>query len=127
MKPLSREVNGTRNRILGRLPSNDFQRLRQRMKLVEIPLGTSLYEPYAALKRVYFPEAGLASLLTRLDDGTETEVATVGREGMVGLPVFFGVEAVTGRTIWQVSGKALVLQAKVLRQETRQGGALSDV
>jgi CRP-like cAMP-binding protein len=127
MKPLSREVNGTRNRILEHLPSKDFQRLRQRMKLVELPLGTSLYEPYAPLKRVYFPEDGLASLLTRLDDGIETEVATVGCEGMVGLPVFFGVDSVPGRTIWQVPGRALVLEAKVLRRETRQGGALSDV
>jgi CheY-like chemotaxis protein len=67
MKPLSREVNGTRNRILGGLPSKDFQRLRRQMKLVELPLGTSLYEPYAPLERVYFPEDGLASLLTRLD------------------------------------------------------------
>jgi CRP-like cAMP-binding protein len=126
MKPLSREVNRTRNRILGRLPSRDFQRLRRRMKLVELFLGTTLYEPWAPLERVYFPEEGVASLLTRLSDGTETEVATVGREGMVGLPVFFGVESAPGRTIWQVSGKALVLPAKVLRRETQQGGALSD-
>ena len=85
MKPLSREVNGTPNRILGSLPSKDFERLRRHMKLVELPLGTSLYEPYAPIERVYFPEDGVASLLTRLDDGIETEVATVGREGMVGL------------------------------------------
>jgi CRP-like cAMP-binding protein len=126
MKPLSREVNGTHNLILGRLPSKDFQRLRRRMKLEQLSLGTSLYEPYAPLERVYFPEDGVASLLTRLHDGTETEVATVGREGMVGLPVFFGVESVPGRTIWQVPGKALVLQAKVLRRETQHGGALKD-
>src|ERR1700751_4497602 len=126
MKPLSRVVNGIHNLILGRLPSKDFQRLRRRMKLEELSLGTSLYEPYAPLERVYFPEDGVASLLTRLYDGTETEVATVGREGMVGLPVFFGVESVPGRTIWQVPGKALVLQAKVLRRETQHGGALSD-
>ena len=88
MKPLSRGVNRTRNRILGRLPSKDFQRLRRRMKLVEIPLGTPLYEPYAPLESVYFPEDGVASLITRLGQGTETEVATVGREGMVGMPVF---------------------------------------
>jgi CRP-like cAMP-binding protein len=127
MKPLSPEVNGTRNRILAHLPSKVFQRLRRRMKLVELSLGTSLYEPNAPLEDVYFPEDGVASLLTRLDDGIETEVATVGREGMVGLPVFFGVQTVPGRTIWQVPGKALALQAKVLRQETRHGGALSDV
>jgi CRP-like cAMP-binding protein len=96
------------------------------MKLVELPLGTSLYEPYAPIERVYFPEDGVGSLLTRLDDGVETEVATVGREGMVGLPVFFGVESVPGRAIWQVPGEALVLQAKVLRSETRQSEALND-
>jgi hypothetical protein len=66
MKPLSREVNGTRNLILGRLPSKDLQRLRRRMKLEQLSLGTSLYEPYAPLERVYFPEDGVASLLTRL-------------------------------------------------------------
>ena len=97
------------------------------MKLVELPLGTSLYEPYVPLEHVYFPEDGVASLLTQLDDGIETEVATVGREGMVGLPAFFGVESVPGRAIWQVSGKALMLPTKVLRRETRQGGALNDV
>jgi hypothetical protein len=88
MKPVSREVNGTRNRILGRLPSKDFQSVRQRMELVTLSLGTTLYEPFTPLERVYFPEDGVASLLTQLDDGIETEVATVGREGMVGMPVF---------------------------------------
>jgi CRP-like cAMP-binding protein len=127
MKPPSREVNGTHNRILGLLPSKDSQRLRKHMKLVELPLGKSLYDPYVPLEHVYFPEDGVASLLTQLDDGIETEVATVGREGMVGLPAFFGVESVPGRAIWQVSGKALVLSTKVLRRETRQGGALNDV
>jgi CRP-like cAMP-binding protein len=126
MKPPSREVNGTHNRILGRLPSKDFQRLRKHMKLEELPLGKSLFDPYVPIEHVYFPEDGVASLLTRLDDGIETEVATVGREGMVGLPAFLGVESVPGRAIWQVSGKALVLPTKVLRKETRQGGALND-
>jgi hypothetical protein len=34
------------------------------MKLVEIPLGTPLYEPYTPIERVYFPEDGVASLVT---------------------------------------------------------------
>ena len=60
MKPMSREVNGTRNRILGRLPSKDFQRVRRSMELVTLALGTSLYEPFAPLELVYFPEDGVA-------------------------------------------------------------------
>src|SRR5258708_39367476 len=96
MKPSSREVNGTHNRILGLLPSKDSQRLRKHMKLVDLPLGKSLYDPYVPLEHVYFPEDGVASLLTQLDNGIETEVATVGREGMVGL-LAFSVESVPGR------------------------------
>jgi hypothetical protein len=96
--------------------------MRRFMKLVELPLGTSLYEPFAPLECVYFPEDGAgSSLLTRLDNGIETEVSTVGREGMVGLPAFFGVDSVPGRAIWQVPGRALVPPAKVLRRETGMG------
>jgi hypothetical protein len=53
MKPLSPKVNATRNRILGRLSSKAFQRLRQNMNLVELPMGTTLYGPYAYLEDVH--------------------------------------------------------------------------
>src|SRR5258708_35929967 len=109
MKPSSREVNGTHNRILGLLPSKDSQRLRKHMKLVDLPLGNSLYDLYVPLEHVYFPEDGVASLLTQLDNGIESDVATVGREGLVVLPAFVAVESLPRRAIWQVSGKDLLL------------------
>jgi hypothetical protein len=43
------------------------------MKLVELPLGKSLYDPSVPFQHVYFPEDGVASLLTQLDNGIETE------------------------------------------------------
>jgi hypothetical protein len=57
MKPPSREVNGTHNRILGLLPSKDSQRLRKHMKLVELPLGKSLYDPF-----LFLPQTAVLSL-----------------------------------------------------------------
>src|SRR5215203_5949923 len=75
-----------RNRILRRLPASMLRRLRKDLKEVELRSRDSLYQPNASGKHVDFPETGVAAMVTVLKDGTETEVATVGDEGMVGLP-----------------------------------------
>jgi CRP-like cAMP-binding protein len=115
-----------RNRILARLPSVQWKRLESELESVEMPRRTSLYEPNRPFDYVYFPETGVASILTVLRDGTETEVAAVGYEGMVGLAVFFGAETISGRACLQIPGKAFRLKAEVLRRETKDGGALAD-
>ncbi len=74
---------------------------------------------------VYFPETAVASILTVLEDGTESEVATIGYEGMVGLPVFLGANRSSGRSFWQVPGEAYRLPVKVFKKETNRNGALN--
>lgn len=115
-----------RNRILTRLPKADLKRLQPNLELIEMPRRTSLYEPNRPFDFVYFPETGVASILTVLHDGTETEVATAGYEGIVGLQVFFGAETTPGRSFWQVPGAAFRLKADVFRNEAQRGGALAD-
>jgi CRP-like cAMP-binding protein len=113
--------NGFRNRILARLPKDQGNRLRSKMKEVEVKQRTMLYEPQKTFRSVYFPETGVASIVTVLDDNKEIEVATVGYEGMVGLPVFLGANKSTEKAFWQVDGRAFVLDAKSLSEETRRG------
>jgi CRP-like cAMP-binding protein len=43
-----------------------------------------LIEAGEKLDHVYFPHSGMLSLLVVLDDGKAIEVATVGREGVIG-------------------------------------------
>lgn len=117
---------GFSNRILKRLPAAVIGRLRKGMRLVELTQWDPLYEPHETCKYVYFPESGMASILSVLKDGTMTEVGTVGSEGMVGLPVFFGAKTSARRAFWQVPGSAYRMDAAVLRRETRKCGALSD-
>ena len=38
---------------------------------------------------MYFPTGGFCSVLTVLEDGTMVEVATIGREGAVGVSAIF--------------------------------------
>ena len=127
MKASARSKHGPQNRILKRLPPAVIRRLRKCLKEVALTHGHPLHEPGKPLKYVYFPESGMASIRTVLQDGTETEVATVGREGLVGLSVFLSARTTPRRTVWQLPGTAMRMDAALLRRETRRGGALSDV
>jgi CRP-like cAMP-binding protein len=126
MKPLYPERNGVRNRLLGRLPAEDFQRLRPRLESVDLKPRSPLYESRAPFAHVYFPETGVGSIVTVSSDGTETEVAAVGQEGMVGLPVVWGATSTPHKAFWQVPGMAWRLPVRALHEEKERGGALSE-
>jgi len=115
-----------RNRILSRLPAADLKRLAQKLSKVDAIPRECLYEPNKPLRYVYFPETAVASILTVLEDGTETEVATIGCEGIVGLPVFLGAKQSPGKAFWQVPGKGYRLSAMELKKETARNGTLND-
>jgi CRP-like cAMP-binding protein len=115
-----------RNCILRRLPKAEWKRLQPNLELITMARRTSLYEPNRPFDYVYFPETGVASIVTVLNDGTETEVATVGYEGIIGLPVFFGAATVPGRAFWQIPGDAFRLRADLFRRESKNNGPLRE-
>ncbi|MFI1675852.1 Crp/Fnr family transcriptional regulator [Streptomyces sp. NPDC020607] len=104
------------NRILATLPQPARDRLRPHLEPVELVVGDVLYRPGERIDAVYFPVIGVCSIVTDLE-GPTVEVATVGDEGMVGLPVFLGVATSTERTLCQVPGRALRMGADRFRHE----------
>ncbi|MBA2585028.1 MAG: Crp/Fnr family transcriptional regulator [Chthoniobacterales bacterium] len=123
----SKPKNGFRNRLLNGLPPPALRRLRKHLKEVTLSRRDSLHEPGKPFRFVYFPETAMASLLTVLKDGTQTEVASIGREGMVGLPAFLGAKRSARRAICQMPGTAWRLSAAELVRQTHRGGPLSDL
>ena len=65
--------------------------------------GRTLQEHGRRITDVYFPNGGVFSVTNEMRDGALVEVATVGREGMLGIGVFLGDRAGTGRTFQQVA------------------------
>src|SRR5437868_162602 len=126
MKPLPPKRNGVRNRLLGHLPAEDFGRLRPHLERLDCQPRAALYEPHQRFEHVHFPETGVGSIVSVLADGTQTEVATVGPEGVVGLAAFFGVDAVPYKAFWQLAGSAWRLPVATLRREAECGGALRE-
>ena len=108
------------------MPAADLKRFAQKLSKVDAIPRECLYEPNKPLRYVYFPETAVASILTVLEDGTETEVATIGCEGIVGLPIFLGAKQSPGKAFWQVPGKGYRLPAMELKKETARNGTLND-
>jgi CRP-like cAMP-binding protein len=98
------------NRILTALPPSERQELFSLVRSVSLPVRTVLFEPGAPIDAVYFPTDGVISLVTPLHDGAIVEVATIGNEGIVGVPLVpLGGLAV--RAISQVAGHSLRVDA----------------
>jgi hypothetical protein len=75
--------------------------------MTTVTTGHTLHGHRVPIKDVYFPNGGVYSVTNQMRNGPLVEVATVGREGMLGIGVFFGDRAGIGRTFQQVSNGLL--------------------
>jgi len=103
------------NRLLAALSSEVKAHLLPNLERVSLPFKEVLYESRQRIEYVYFSNNGLISLLTILQDGTLAEVGLVGNEGMIGLPIFLGVETTPLKAIVQVPGEAMRMKVDVFK------------
>lgn len=116
-----------KNYILSCLPSADQKRLSAHLELVPMKLGEVIYEAGIIMPYVFFPIDCIISLLYVMSDGDSAEIAMVGHEGIVGVSLFMGGEATTGRAIVQSDGSAYRLKGPLLKQEFDRAGPLQRV
>jgi CRP-like cAMP-binding protein len=112
------------NLLLDSLPRPDMERLRPHLEAVSVGVRHVIYEPNGPISHVYFPIDCVISLVTYLEDGSSVEMATIGLEGMVGLPIFLGSETMPSRAFGQVPGDALRIKAAAFRAEIERSGPL---
>jgi CRP-like cAMP-binding protein len=115
------------NRLLSALPSEYFQEIADGLERVSLGLRQILYEPRKPMEYVYFPVNGVMSMLADMGEEKLVEVATVGNEGMVGLPVFLGATDTPGVSFSQIPGDALRMKADFFRKITENGGVLAKI
>lgn len=115
------------NRLLRALPDADFERLNGRLRPVQTDQKQSLGEPGQRVDEVHFPVDAVVSILTRMDDGSSVEIATIGNEGVVGLSLAWGSDAMNPREIAtvQVPGEVVSMDAGAFRDELQRQGALA--
>ncbi len=115
------------NALLLRLPPAELERLNSKLRRVSLELQQVIHEPRTPVEFVYFPVSGVVSAITVSLEGDSIEVATIGREGMVGLPAFVGSDQATHRMLIQVGGEALRMSLADLRVETSENTPLKRI
>jgi CRP-like cAMP-binding protein len=110
--------------VLQYLPAADRRRLEAQATRVALELRQPLYWPDEPITHVWFPVDAVGSLLTLLGGGDTVEAGLVGREGVIGLPLFLGAEATHGRAVCQVAGAAWRLPAAAFLEEAAADGPL---
>lgn len=112
------------NFLLAALPDEEWERLRPHLELTEVKLKDVLYKVEQTIPRVDFPATAVLSMISEIDSETAVEVATIGREGMSGLPVFLGVTQSPNTVLAQIPGLTLRISPSQLREFLLQDGAL---
>lgn len=114
----------TRNLLLQALPPESLDRLVPHISETTLDIAEELYAPGDIVTSVHFPIDGVVSMTTSIDNG-EGEVATIGFEGFVGLPVLFGVHAAQMRTFMQIGGTLASLPGALFATAVREDEALN--
>lgn len=107
------------NQLLASLPPEVAETVRSRIEAVDLEAGTSLYDVGRIQRHVYFPVTAVVSLVSPLQDGTCTEVAMVGREGVVGVCAFMGGGGALSSAVVQRPGSAWRMGARDIADLSR--------
>jgi CRP-like cAMP-binding protein len=117
----------TRNLILTALPADEYDRLAVYLEPLSLPQGSVLCEHGQAIREVYFPDSGMVSLLSTTNEGAIIEVAMVGNEGMIGMPIVWGSATIPYQVMVQIAGTGLAMPAAQLKAEVQRQGLLHDL
>lgn len=104
------------NSLIAVLPPDERATLQAH--LTRTPLNTRkiLQEPDQPIEQVWFIHSGVMSMISEMEDGGIVEFASVGREGVVGVPILLGADRMSQRVFCQIPGEADAIAASVLRR-----------
>lgn len=115
------------NRLLAALPREEYERLLPHLEPVHLKKGATVYDAGDTVRHAYFIKSGMISLLSVTERGETIEVAVVGNEGMIGVPVVLRMSVTPYQSVVQLPGDGLRVRADVLRGEFKQDGQLQEL
>lgn len=102
----------TRNQLLAMVPDDERRALADELELVSLDLRETIFHENEPIEYVHFPLSGVLSLVSQMEDGRGIEVATIGNEGMAGLPVFLQAAYTSSHMAFsQIPGESLRMPA----------------
>jgi CRP-like cAMP-binding protein len=114
--------NPNQNHLLAALLDTEFDRISPHLEPQMMRLGDVLYESGGKLNYVYFPTSAIVSLHYVLENGSSSEIAGVGNEGILGISLFMGGDTTPSRAVVQTGGHGYRLKSHILMEEFNRAG-----
>jgi CRP-like cAMP-binding protein len=90
------------------------------LQSVTYPAGHVVYRQDRPIAYAYFPVAGALALTISMRDGSGCEATAVGNEGLIGLPLYFGVTFSPYTVLQQTEGNSLRVAAPLFLETIRR-------
>ena len=115
------------NILIELLPVEEREKMLRYMEQLDITVRHEVFHANQPIKHVYFPQSCVISVHTKMQDDQAVEIAAIGREGMVGLPVFLGGQQTPATAFCQISGRSLRMEADAFRAAVADSSGFSTV
>jgi len=112
------------NRVLGALPMVDYMSMVSQLEAIELQPGQILEEPGTPASHVHFPISCAITLVSATRDGEMSELALIGREGLVGLPALLGAPSSAVQAVVLRPGLAYRMPAAAFAQVLQRSAAM---
>jgi CRP-like cAMP-binding protein len=112
------------NHLLAALSDAEWARWRPHFEPVTLAYGQVLFESGDTPTSVLFPTSAVVSLTYMTRDGASAEFAVVGNDGVVGISLFMGGNAMPNRALVQSAGEGIRVGARVVKAAVERGGAV---
>jgi CRP-like cAMP-binding protein len=105
-----------KNHFLARMQKEDYDALMLESKVVTLKFRKRMLLQDERVDAVYFPLTCMFSLLVTNGDKPQMEMATIGKEGMVGGAEVFQTRGAMGLNLIQIPGTAVRIEAAAFRK-----------
>ena len=112
------------NHFLKSLSASDRDLIFPHLRPVVLPLEAIVYKAEGPIERIYFPHAGIVSLIVGLSTGQFVEAGMLGRNGVIGAGAALDGQTALNTAIGQADGAGTMIEAGVLKKAARESETL---
>jgi len=98
--------------------------LEAHLRPARLDLRRPLEDANRSIKHIYFPDAGIVSVVAESTRDRQSEVGLIGREGMTGINVVMGNDRSPHLSYVQVAGKGQRMKSDDLRHAMQESGSI---
>ncbi len=117
-------VQRNSNHLLACLPDMAWAQWQPQLKMVPLQAGQVLVESGEKVSHVYFPVNSVVSMLYITENGSFSETAAIGNDGMVGISLFMGGDSTPTSSVVQTTGYGFKLDAASFKTEINRSETL---